>query len=155
MNKHSLALCGGTLAGVLLLFTPLATAVHPQMKTVAGDYTVYLGVVPAKRLAEYPDLVPHDHPLQSGMDNYHVEMAVIDRNTGQRVEDAEVWATLEALGLNARRKTMHRMEMAGAVTYCNYFRMQPGDHYTFSVDVRRPAWSKSLQLDIAYGQVMR
>ncbi|HEY5789823.1 MAG TPA: hypothetical protein VIX81_04310 [Gammaproteobacteria bacterium] len=153
MKRHILPLFSGLLALLLPMYAPLTGATHPQLQAEAGNYRVFLGVIPAARIAEYPDLVPHGHPTKSGKNLYHVELAVYDKSTGQRVEDASVMVTSVAFGLSARRKAMQRMEMAGAITYCNYFRMLPGDHYTFNVDIRRAAWDAPLQLELAYGQV--
>jgi hypothetical protein len=145
---------GGLLAALLLAATPQAGAAHPQYRTEVGDYTVFLGVVPAERIAKTPDLVPRGHPVKHGANQYHVELAVVDRRTGQRIEDAVVRVTATALGLNARRVTLHRMEMAGTVTYCNYFRLQPGDFYRFDLAISRAAWATPLEVSLDYGQVV-
>jgi hypothetical protein len=135
----------------LLAYSPLAGAGHPELETQAGDYKVHLGVVPADRIAKYPDLVPHDHPIKAGKDLYHVLVAMYDKS-GQRVDDVTVKATLEALGLNAIRKGLHRVEMDGAITYCNFFHLQPGDYYTIDLDIRRTAWQAPLHVKLDYGQ---
>lgn len=154
MNRHSPPMIGGLLAALLLAATPQAGAAHPQYRTEVGDYTVFLGVVPAERIAKTPDLVPRGHPVKHGANQYHVELAVVDRRTGQRIEDAVVRVTATALGLNARRVTLHRMEMAGTVTYCNYFRLQPGDFYRFDLAISRAAWATPLEVSLDYGQVV-
>ena len=153
MNRYTPPLLGGLLVALLLAYTPQATADHPQLRTSAGYYDLFLGVVPAQRIAQYPDLVPHDHPIVSGANRYHLELAVIDRRTGQRVDDAEVRVAANALGLNARNLELNRMEMAGAVTYCGYVRLQPGDFYRFDVAIEREAWSAPLEATLDYGQV--
>lgn len=154
MNRHSPPLIGGLLAVLLLASIPQAGAAHPQFRTDVGDYTVFLGVVPAERIAETPDLVPRGHPVKHGADQFHVELAVVDRRSGQRIEDAEVRVTATALGLNARRVRLQRMEMAGTVTYCNYFRLLPGDFYRFDLSIDRAAWATPLQVSLDYGQVV-
>lgn len=154
MNRDSPPLIGGLLAVLLLAVTPQAGASHPQFRTEVGNYTVFLGVVPAAHIAETPDLVPRGHPVKHGANQYHVELAVVDRRTGQRIEDAVVRVTATALGLNARRVTLHRMEMAGTVTYCNYFRLQPGDFYRFDLVISRAAWATPLEVSLDYGQVV-
>jgi hypothetical protein len=154
MNRHSPPTIGGLLAVLLLASIPQAGAAHPQFRTEVGDYTIFLGVVPAARIAAAPDLVPRGHPVKHGANQYHVELAVVDRRTGQRIEDAVVRVTATALGLNARRVTLHRMEMAGTVTYCNYFRLQPGDFYRFDLAISRVAWATPLEVSLDYGQVV-
>ena len=153
MDRLTPSLLSGLLAGLLLAYSPLIGAAHPQMETEIGDYTIHIGVIPADRIAEYPDLVPHGHPIKTGKNLYHVLIAVYDKTTGQRVDDASVALTLEALGLNTRRKSMHRVEMAGAITYCSFFQMQPGDYYTIDLDIQRANWQKPLHVELDYGQV--
>ena len=153
MSRHTPSLLSGLLAGLLLAYSPLIGAAHPQLETEVGDYKVHFGVIPADRIAEYPDLVPHDHPIKSGKNLYHVLIAVYNKTTGRRVDDATVKVTLEALGLNTRRKSLHPVEMGGAITYCNFFYMQPGDHYTFDLDIQRTAWQKPLHVELDYGQI--
>ena len=65
MDRLTPSLLSGLLAGLLLAYSPLIGAAHPQMETEVGDYTVHLGVIPADRIAEYPDLVPHGHPIKT------------------------------------------------------------------------------------------
>ncbi len=152
MDRFIPSLLSGLLAGLLLAYSPLIGAAHPQLEAEVGDYTVHFGVVPANRIAEYPDLVPSDHPIKTGKNLYHVAVAVYGKS-GQRVENATIKATLEALGLNAMRKGLHRMDMNGAITYCNFFQMQPGDYYTVNLDIQRAAWQKPLHVELDYGQV--
>jgi hypothetical protein len=153
MNRHIPPFLGGLLATLLLAYAPQAGADHPQLQEHVGDYDVFLGVIPAQRIADFPDLVPHDHPIKSGTNQYHLELAVIDRRTGQRIDDAEVRVTATALGFNAKRFDLNRMEMAGAVTYCNYVRLQPGDFYRFDMAIEREAWTTPLEVSLDYGQL--
>ena len=55
-----------------------------------------------------------------------------------RITDADVVATVAPLGLAGARKRLDATTVAGAVTYCNHFRVSAGENYVIRARIRRP-----------------
>lgn len=124
------------LAGALLGIGWLGATEAPSQRLSA-----HLGVLPADVLEERygPDSaeVKAFGDIPERADTYLVTVAVADRASGERIEDADVTATVAPLGLSGSRKRLQRATLAGAVTYGNYFRMPKSGIYQVDVVVRR------------------
>jgi hypothetical protein len=107
------------------------------MKQVNG-MSIHLGVVPARLLAEHPDQLPPGHPVRMGANDYHVVLAVFDSKTGQRITDAEIKASMAQPTASGKSLRMEPKAWAGAVTYCNYFKMKAKQDYDVRVDITHP-----------------
>ena len=104
--------------------------------------TVDLGVVPAEQiLAQYGPDSPEATAYGGLPDEesaYLVTVAVRDRESGQRIENAEVTATVGQLGLSGVERELEPAEYGGALTFGNYFRMPKSGIYRIDVRVDRP-----------------
>lgn len=97
---------------------------HPvaagQYKRVDG-IDVYYGVIPAAMLVEH---VPEHEDTRPAADAHHLVVALFKADSGERIADAQVQARVEEPGhLAGVEKTLEPMDIAGTVTYGNYFRM--------------------------------
>lgn len=128
---------------LLLLFT--AAAAHSehtsQHKNMSG-IDIYYGVVPAEVVQthekEHAEKPMHKKGwFSKGV--HHLVVTLYDSKTSERVDDAQVTATVTPLGLSAQSKDLERMKINDAVSYGNYFSMPSGQTpYSIVVSFRRP-----------------
>ena len=125
---------------LVALIGPAAAQQTPSFES-AGGLTVYLGIVPAEIVRGYaperPESMMHRGVAQRGSHEYHVMVAIFDGTTRGRISDATVTAQVSALGLSGESKKLEPMEVAGAMTYGNFFDLPGPDLYTLGVEVRR------------------
>ena len=131
---------------------------EPQTMREAGGLVVYLGVLPAEMIRGHParheEAAMHKGPRR-GIHLYHVMVAVFDAQTGKRVEDAVVAATVISLGLAGTRQTLEPMHIADTTTYGNYFDLGGSSHYRIAVDVQPPGNAKPITVEFAYQHPVR
>ena len=127
-----------SLAMALVIVSALAgpaRAGDPGLRHEGTSYRVHLGVTPAWRLEQMPELVDRDKHLHGGLarelNTMHVTAAIFDRR-GNRVSGVTVIAEL-----SHRRWThparlvrpLERMTVGGVITYGNFFRMAERGEY--------------------------
>lgn len=104
--------------------------------------TAHLGVLPAevieKRYGHGSAEAKAFGGISENSDAYLVTVAITNQATDERVEDADVTATVAPLGLSGARKQLKPAKLAGALTYGNYFRMPKSGIYQVDVVVQRP-----------------
>lgn len=126
--------------GIALLIGTLlaATEAQPQnaFEQSTESYRAYLGVTPASRLREAPELIDMDKRLHADLlrqrNMQHITIAVFDKRTNERVTDV----TLIGRVRHARWRHPHwierpleRMRVGGVTTFGNFFRMaEPGEY---------------------------
>ena len=107
----------------------------------AGGLTVYMGMAPAEIVRGYaperPESMMHRGEPHQGRHEYHVMVAIFDAATGGRISGAAATAQVSALGLSGPSKKLEPMEVAGAMTYGNFFDLHGPDLYTVGLEVRR------------------
>jgi len=141
MSKFGFTLIPGILlAGFLILVPVMALSDHLGRSQVVGGITIYLGLMPVGTLRENPGVYPAHNPgrLPSGANMYHVMLALFDNETGKRITDAAVTASVAPLAFPGSRKPLHPTTIDGKITYCNYFRISPNDIYVIKADIRLP-----------------
>jgi len=150
MIKHaSHALSGsGIIFAILLTFlgapAPVLAA-EASSHLESANYHVYLGVVPASLIKEYPALVDGDKTLHRD-DNVedssqHVMVAVFRKLNNERVVNATVIARVsinKLLGGAKAEKPLEKMLTSGLVTYGNYFSMPKQGEYEIAVRIYEP-----------------
>jgi hypothetical protein len=78
-------------------------AVHSEHYKVANGVGIYLGIIPTEMIRGEVESTMHGG-TPSGGRHHHVMIAVFDNNSGKRIENAEVEATVRELGLSGQRK---------------------------------------------------
>lgn len=142
------------LSGASVIFTILLTLLAPPLTAWAADaswhhesanYHVYLGVVPADLIKEYPALVDDDKSLHrdnnAGDSSQHVMVAVFRKLNNERVVNATVIARVgikKLLGGARAEKPLEKMLTSGLVTYGNYFSMPKQGEYEIAVRIYEP-----------------
>jgi hypothetical protein len=139
-KAFAIALFGTAFVCALVLFPAAVSAGHLDRTQTLGGMTIYLGLVPAKLLRQHPGWYP-DHEqakVPSGRYVHHVMLALFDNSTGARITNAVVKARVAPLALAGQAKALDPTVVAGALTYCNYFRISPSDTTEIWTEIRRP-----------------
>ena len=140
-------------AVALALTASAAAAEQLGQSVVAGGVLVYLGVMPSSTLsgdAEHYGDHNMQCPVPGGHDNYHVMVALFDSATGERITDADVHGRVSPIGLVGPRKHFGAVQVAGAVTYCNYFDPPPTDAYDIDMEIRRTGSPDVIEASFRY-----
>ncbi len=134
------ALFGALFVCALVVFSSATSAEHRGRTQTVNGLDVYLGVVSAEVLRQHPDRYPYHErtKLPSGKDMYHVMLALFDNASGVRITDAVVEARVAPLALGGPTRPLEPTLVAGALTYCNYFRISPSDTTVIQAEIRRP-----------------
>ena len=83
----------------------------------------------------------HDGP-STARGEHHVLISLFDAKTGLRLEDMDVRARVGEVGLSAVGKTLEPMQIAGTVSYGNFFPMPKEGPYGIEVDWRAKGSTK-------------
>jgi hypothetical protein len=137
----------GALFFSLMVFSTAASATHLGQTKTVGGVAIYLGIVPAAAMRQNPDIYPA-HELSKIPTNkhpHHVMLALFDGPGGKRITDAIITAWVSPLALAGSTKTLDPTVVAGALTYCNYFRISPSDTTVIQVKIRRPDAARMIQ----------
>lgn len=103
---------------------------------------VNLGVMPVETLRSQYEPDSAEATAFGGLpdadDAYLVTVALTDRTSGQRLDNASVEATVHPLGLSGTTKALQPATFGGAMTFGNYFRMPRSGMYEIEIMVERP-----------------
>lgn len=124
---------------LLLVFTA-AHAEVPIQPLRKDGLLIYYGVLPAELVAPRDLDVPGTHMKPSsarGAGAHHIVIALFDAATGKRLPHATVLARVEPLGGAAKEKTLEPMQIAGTLTFGNFFRMDADTPYVIHLRIRR------------------
>jgi hypothetical protein len=117
--------------------TGAAQAADQPFHRDAGELSIYIGLIPAHAAGQRRNAEQLRHGGSgTGEYAYHLTVAVFDRK-GDRVEDAQVSATVVPLGLAGHRRKLEPMRLAETVTYGGYFELAPTEVYRIDVEVVR------------------
>lgn len=147
----------------MLLITALSLglgdrAIAEEGTVTAEGITAYFGVVPAALARDAANMHgrverdAHGLPVVS-VDDHHVVVALFDAASGDRITQATVMATKRSSGGSVQRKALEPMEIAGTVTFGNFFGLDPKQTHEFSVEVNLPPREAPIQMSFRYGPV--
>jgi hypothetical protein len=77
-------------------------------------------------------------------------IALFEEQTGKRITNAEVTASVQELGLAWQTKGLEPMEVAGALTYGNYFAMSADNIYSIRLKIRRPETPRVVEAQLQH-----
>ena len=127
-------------------------AVHSEHYKVANGVGIYLGIIPTEMIRGEVESTMHGG-TPSGGRHHHVMIAVFDNNSGKRIENAEVEATVRELGLSGQRKRLETMIIADTITYGNYFSMMARGIYRIHIKIRLPGVARPIEARFEYVNV--
>ncbi|HEX9753370.1 MAG TPA: hypothetical protein VGA46_07990 [Methyloceanibacter sp.] len=114
---------------------------------------VYYAVIPAEMIRghakQHPEATMHGGP-PNRPHVHHIMVALFDAASLERIVDAQVSATVGEVGLAGRQKKLEPFTVAGALTYGNYFDMQPNTNYRVAVDVKRLAGKDPARVEFEF-----
>lgn len=150
-----------TLAGILALFLFLsfsAVAENTDLHALSESYQVYLGIVPGTRISKEPYLVDRDKNLHGGIDSlssndYHVMVAIFDKENNRRIRDATVIAKVDKKGfMSGENITMplEKMVTSGTISYGNFFNIKSDSTYRMTVEIYRPRSSGYEEVEFTF-----
>ena len=105
---------------------------------VVDGVAIYFGIVPAELVRGHPP--EHSESQMHGgvpVGENHIVIALFESKTGKRLTGAMIDARVTGAGSNVQ-KTLEPMEIAGAVSYGNYFYMPGSGPYHIVLRIRLP-----------------
>lgn len=152
MNAASQRRIQPLLAGLALAVWLAAPARAEHMRTVDG-HTVYLGVVPAEIIRGHEPGHP-ERQMHGGLPyrwgQQHIMVVIFETTSNKRVTDAWVVARVSETGLPAMQKPLEPMEIAGAMSFGNYFPMGGPGPYRIRVIFELPVAKQKLETEFRY-----
>ena len=130
----------GSVAGEQKAKSTQAPVVPPSNRATVGGMTIYLGLVPAERILDYPKESPERSiggGVPSGADYYYVNVSLADSKTQAPVANARVAVDVQEVGLASQSKNLEPLP-AGPGSYGNYVRIKKNAAYVVTVEVRTP-----------------
>lgn len=140
-------------AVAFLLLASNAFAADATGYTIVDDMLIYYAVVPAEMVRTFPpgsaEARMHGG-VPDGRHMHHIQVAVLDAKTNERITDARVTATITELGFAGQEVVLEPFTVADALTYGAYFEF--GRLATYSVDLRieRPGAEKTTETQFDY-----
>ena len=138
--------------GALVLLPAFAQGADGDGYKIADGLAVYLGVLPAALIQghqTHPEERMHGG-VPRGRHAYHVVAAVFDAATGKRIEDAMVQARVMPRRIASETRALEPMEIAGTVTYGNYFTMGGADPYRIEISITRSGMATPVAVTFSY-----
>jgi len=135
----------------LLLALPAAYAEVLEQPLRKDGLMIYYGVLPANLVAPGDLTVADTHMTPGGArgaGTHHLVIAVFDEATGKRLANATVRARVQPLGGATQEKTLEPMQIAGSVTFGNFFRMDADMPYVIHLRIHR-ADSASPEVEVS------
>lgn len=127
----------------LLLVALLASwAAGPLFAEEGGHFrlvdgmSIYIGVLPAEMIRDHRIV----HQGREGVTTreQHLVVTVIDQETGQRIENAEVAARIGHEGHMGAYRALEPMKIADTITYGNFFSFPNEGGYNLQIRINRP-----------------
>ena len=127
------------LACVVLGVAAVVPAADTAYHRVVDGVAIYFGLLPAELVRGHPPEHPEGQ-MHGGVPvgENHILVALFEDKTGKRLTSAEISARITGdRGFDVRKK-LESMEIAGNVSYGNYFSMPGAGPYHIEVRIRLP-----------------
>lgn len=124
------------LVPLALVAAAMARAYGADQRLTVDGLEVFYGIVPTAVVRH--DANQHDFPSHSGSQRRnarHLLIALYDAQSGRRIEDATVVASVTPLGMAAEQKPLSPMRIDGIVTFGNFFDFPAGSG-PFRIELR-------------------
>ena len=129
------------LAAILLSVSGAAYAQVSSDYAVVDDVTIYYAILPAEMLRTFPagsqEARMHGG-VPGGKHVHHVQVALFDAITGDRIADANVTATIKEEGLGGADYLLEPFKVGDTLTYGGYVEFQESSLYNISFRVMLP-----------------
>lgn len=124
---------------ILALMLAVASAQADNGYQMADGLAIYLGIVPASVVRGHPS--SHAERTMHGgagtqRHQQHIIVAVFDAETGKRIENADIEATIAGLGhVGHQRIKLEPMTIANTITYGAFVNLSGDDRYEIAIDI--------------------
>ena len=129
-------------APLRLAFSGVAYGQGPSDYAVDDDVAIYYAVLPAEMLRTYPP-GSDEARMHGGVPRekhvHHVQIALFGAETGARITNASLVATINEVGLGGTELALESFQVGDVQTYGNYFEFQKRDLYEIKVRAVLPA----------------
>jgi hypothetical protein len=142
---------------VVMIATAMPAAAADYVQTT-GDIALYVGVVPAamarRHAPEQPETMIHGGAPTWG-EQYHLMVALFERASGKRINDAKIKATLFNASKPGNRlpgshKELKPMPAGSEAAYGNYFNMPASFPHRIELEVLRPGRAEITKASFEY-----
>ena len=120
---------------------------------VVDGVLIYLGIVPTEIVGGHPqehaESEMHGGP-PAGKHVYHLVIAVFDQQSGERISDARVSASVLEINHPGSLHELEPMLIAGTIAYGNYFDLPGTGPYRIMVQIRRPGQPRVIETEFAF-----
>jgi len=145
-------LLGFVLLALVSVSSPTMAQGGGDMKTV-GNVLIYLGLLPTEMVRGHPQ----EHPEASmhggvpkGTGQYHIIIALFDAKSGVRIENADISARVFETGLAGEEKKLEPMQIAGTITFGNYFPMGGKGPFHIRVTIHIPGQAQPITTEFEH-----
>lgn len=113
---------------------PLLAEEDGHSRSVDG-MNIYIGILPAEMIQDHRII----HEGREGVmtREQHLVVTVVDQETGQRIEDAEVAARIRHEGHAGTYRSLEPMQIADTITYGNFFSFPEEGGYSIQLRINR------------------
>ncbi|WP_114809059.1 hypothetical protein [Paraburkholderia kururiensis] len=143
------------------LFMAAAVSAHAgqlDRSVTKSGLIVHFGVVPAERAqaVEGSASAPAETVSAPARGSYHLVVALYDKPTGARIDDATVTAKVTRPGPKSgpkvQVKTLQPLKVNDTVTYGNYFDMPWQGRYRIDLSIKRKDSADATNVRLTYDQ---
>ena len=113
-----------------------AMASDSKYHKIVDGMSVYFGIIPAQLIHGHGSMHNDGSSIKSKVYTYHVLVAIFDNDSGKRITDARLKATITPLGTKGETKKLEPMH-GDLVSYGNFFAMPEISPYTIKVEIQR------------------
>lgn len=120
---------------------------------VVDGIEIQYGVVPSARAVPAHKQNPGGERAHGGtpsLDAYHLDVALFDAATKQRITKAKVWGTVRELNTAGKRKRLDAEAFGNAVSYGNYFSIKGEGPFRIVIEVEVPGRKAPVQAEFDY-----
>lgn len=114
---------------------------------------IYYAVVPAEIVRTFPpgsaEARMHGG-VPGGRHMHHIQVAVLDARTYERIADARVTATITELGFAGQEVVLEPFTVADALTYGAYFEFEKLATYSVDLRIERPGAAQDIETRFDY-----
>lgn len=141
------------IAALLIASPGPALAQTTSDYAVVDDVTIYLAVLPAEMLRAYPP-GSEESRMHGGVPSakhvHHLQVALFDSQSGERITDAVVTATVAEFGLAGTSKDLEPFTIGDTLTYGEFFKFQKRDLYEVKVRALLPEDGRVIEKTFEY-----
>ncbi|MFV2034185.1 MAG: hypothetical protein ACC631_03575 [Halocynthiibacter sp.] len=141
------------IAAILMLGTGTALAADTSDYRVVDGVLIYYAVLPAEMVRAYPKGSPEARMhggVPGGKHVHHIQVALFDSASNERITDAQVTATISEVGFFGTELKLEPFLVAGYLTYGNYFEFSKLAPYAITIRLEQPASTDVVEVKFEY-----